>query len=225
MASTLPKTDLIPGSDCRDRFRAAYDNRYTWDYGFSGYEGRCSFCKEDISVEGNFVVDADLKIHVHGISDDNLSKAITSQLWEVTIHRVRRSFDDTHGQNNFTLGNINNVGEEVIVTGKNKGDRYRIKDDIVTMVHRNIHGKLIKIYTKSIINTGKGYLSKTYNSQYFDPSSGNPISGISHFSDSFVNLENTGFWILEKRIIDVDSHQNSSPSTKAFRFWEMKLYS
>ncbi|NDF62124.1 MAG: DUF3386 family protein, partial [Synechococcaceae bacterium WBB_3_034] len=32
---------IAAGSDCTAAFRAAYDNRYTWDPGFGGYSGRC----------------------------------------------------------------------------------------------------------------------------------------------------------------------------------------
>ncbi|MDG1060417.1 MAG: DUF3386 family protein, partial [Synechococcus sp. cluster3_bin.96] len=38
--TTTSKTVIAPGSDCRDAFRAAYQNRYTWDPGFAGYSGR-----------------------------------------------------------------------------------------------------------------------------------------------------------------------------------------
>ena len=33
---------VIPaGSDCTAAFRAAYENRYTWEPGFAGYKGLC----------------------------------------------------------------------------------------------------------------------------------------------------------------------------------------
>lgn len=98
-----------------------------------------------------------------------IHKAISSQLWEVAIHRVRRSFEQTHGKNTFTFGDTNEIGSEVIVGGKNEGDKYRVKNDVVTMVYRHIHGNLIIILTKDVTHTGNGYLSKSYSSQYLDP--------------------------------------------------------
>ncbi|MBL6798291.1 MAG: DUF3386 family protein, partial [Synechococcus sp. BS307-5m-G39] len=91
-----------PGSDCREAFRAAYENRYTWDPGFSGYRGRCIWQQGDRTVEGCFEVGADLKAKVTGVDDAEVEKAMASQLWEVAIHRVRRSFDQVHGDNTFT---------------------------------------------------------------------------------------------------------------------------
>ena len=84
-----------PGSDLRDQFRRAYENRYTWDPGFSGYRGRCTWQQGEQQVEGRFEVGADLKAKVEGIDDPDVLKAVQSQLWEVAIHRVRRSFEQT----------------------------------------------------------------------------------------------------------------------------------
>jgi hypothetical protein len=131
---------IAAGSDCTAAFRAAYENRYTWAPGFAGYRGRCSWEQDEQRVEGTFTVGADLKAQVEGIDNEEIHKAVASQLWEVCIHRVRRSFEQTHGDNTFTAGDTDAVGTEVIVGGKNTGDRYRIKGDVVTMVHRHIHG-------------------------------------------------------------------------------------
>ena len=127
MTSSAP---VKPGSDLRDDFRRAYENRYTWAPGFSGYRGRCIWQQGDQRVEGRFEIGADLKAKVDGIEDETVL-AVT-QLWEVAIHRVRRSFEQTHGENT-TAGDTDAVGTEV-VGGKGEGDRYRIKDDVVTMV-------------------------------------------------------------------------------------------
>ena len=33
----------VKGEDCTHLFKAAYENRYTWESDFSGYEGNCSW--------------------------------------------------------------------------------------------------------------------------------------------------------------------------------------
>ena len=128
-------------------------------------------------MEGTFQVGADLKAQVEGVDDAEVQKGIASQLWEVAIHRVRRSFEQTHGENTFTAGDTDAVGTEVIVGGKGEGDRYRIKDDVVTMVHRHIHGTVVTIFTESVTDTGAGYLSRSYTSRYSDPATGAPRGG------------------------------------------------
>lgn len=211
---------IAPGSDLREAFRAAYENRYTWDPGFGGYQGRCVYEQGEQHVEGLFRVGADLKAVVEGIDDVEIHKALAGQLWEVAIHRVRRPFEQTHGENTFTAGDTSEEGVEVIVGGKGEGDRYRIKDDVVTMVHRHIHGTVVTIHTQSVTHTGSGYLSRTYSSQYSDPASGAPRGGVSHFTDTFVPLVEGGPWVLSERVVetrDADQQQRT-----VFRFEDLQ---
>jgi len=209
---------LTSGCDCRAAFRAAYENRYTWDTNFSGYKGRCLWIMWGRTVEGIFQVGSDLRPSTNGVSDDSIDKAFLSQLREVAIHRVRRGFDATHGENTFTAGNISDVGIEVIVGGKNAGDRYRIKNDVVTMVYRHIHGSLITIFTQEVVNTGNGYLSKSYTSQYKDPKTGENIGTKTQFTDSFQPVTSDGPWVLRERIVEKDS----SKDLEVFKFLDMK---
>jgi hypothetical protein len=217
-ASPQAPTLIAPGSDCTEAFQAAYQNRYTWEPGFGGYRGSCIWEQDGQRVEGTFVVGADLKATVEGIDDDTIHKAMASQLWEVAIHRVRRSFAQTHGENTFTAGDTDAVGTEVIVGGKNTGDRYRIKDDVVTMVHRHIHGTVVTIFTESVTDTGAGYLSKRYTSQYADPATGEARGGKSTFTDTFVPLVEGGPWVLSKRIIDTEAHGDTPAGSQVFQF-------
>ena len=206
---------LKPGADCRHAFQAAYENRYTWDQGFPGYGGRCQVTSAGNTATGTFRVGVDLKAHVEGLSDPALAKAVHQQLWEVAIHRVRRPFAQVHGDNGFVAGDTNAVGMEVVVTGKAAGDRYRIRDNVVTMVHRHIHGQVVTIYTEAVTGTGAGYLSRHYRSRYSDPRSGEPLGPEQHFSDSFAPLT-TGHWTLRERLIRCDAEE------QVFRFLDLE---
>jgi hypothetical protein len=223
-STTASQAPLAPGSDCRDAFRSAYENRYTWDPGFGGYRGRCVWEQAADAgqsvrrLEGRFQVGADLKAQVEGIDDAEVHKALASQLWEVAIHRVRRGFEQTHGENTFAAGDTDAVGSEVIVGGKNAGDRYRIKDDVVTMVHRHIHGTVVTIFTESVTHTGAGYLSHSYTSRYTDPASGAPRGGMSRFTDTFVPLVDGGPWVLAERVVDTEACGDTPASRQLFRF-------
>jgi hypothetical protein len=225
--TVAPTSAIAPGTDCTAAFRAAYENRYTWDPGFGGYQGRCIWeqagegGEPDRRAEGRFQVGADLKATVEGITDEEVHKAVASQLWEVAIHRVRRSFEQTHGANTFTAGDTDAVGTEVIVGGKNEGDRYRIHNDVVTMVHRHIHGTVVTIYTESTTDTGSGYLSHTYSSQYADPATGAARGGKSQFTDTFVPLTEAGPWVLSERVVATEAHGESPAGRQVFRFEDL----
>ena len=221
--TVAPSPVAIPsGSDCTDAFRAAYENRYTWEPGFGGYKGRCSWEQDDRLVSGSFEVGADLKAKVEGVADEEVNKALASQLWEVAIHRVRRSFEQTHGANTFTAGDTDAVGTEVVVGGKNSGDRYRIKDSVVTMVHRHIHGTVVTIYTESTTDTGSGYLSRSYSSQYSDPATAESKGGKSLFTDTFVPLTESGPWVLSERVVATEAHGETPASRQVFRFEDLE---
>jgi hypothetical protein len=226
-ASTQVSDQITSGSDCTAAFRAAYENRYTWEPDFGGYQGRCIWeqagdaGQDGKRVEGSFVVGADLKATVEGVADEEIHKALASQLWEVAIHRVRRSFEQTHGANTFSAGDTDAVGTEVIVGGKNEGDRYRIKGDVVTMVHRHIHGTVVTIFTESTTDTGSGYLSRSYTSQYADPATGAVKGGISRFTDTFVPLTEAGPWVLSERVVETAAHGDTPAGRQVFRFEDL----
>ena len=215
MTTSVP---LKPGTDLRPAFQRAYENRYTWDPGFGGYSGTCVWSQGDQRVEGRFSIGKDLKASVEGIEDETVLKAVHSQLWEVAIHRVRRAFEQTHSENTFTAGETDAVGTEVIVGGKGEGDRYRIKDDVVTMVHRHIHGTVVTIFTTAITDTGSGYLSHTYTSQYADPATGEARGGRSSFNDTFVPLTDSGPWVLQERVIETEAYGDQPAGSQTFRF-------
>ena len=210
------------GTDCTELFKAAYENRYTWESDFLGYEGICSWTDGSKEVNGNFTLGEDLKATINEIDDEQIKKAISSQLWEVAIHRVRRSFEQTHGKNTFTFGDINEIGSEIIVGGKNAGDKYRVKNDIVTMVYRHIHGNLIIILTKEVTHTGNGYLSKRYSSQYLDPISKKDIKEKSFYKDEFIPLGKEGPWVLASRTIQQESLEGALLNKQVFSFSELK---
>ena len=212
----------MTGADCTQLFKSAYENRYTWESDFLGYEGRCSWTDGEREIKGSFCMGHDLKATVKEIDDEEVNKAISSQLWEVAIHRVRRSFEQTHGKNTFAFGNTNEIGSEIIVGGKNEGDKYRVKNNVVKMVYRHIHGNLIVILTKDVTHTGSGYLSKSYSSQYLDPITKKDLKEKSFYKDDFIPLFKGGPWVLSSRSIHQESLEGSILNNQVFTFSELK---
>ena len=181
----------------QDLFRSAYENRYTWDSQFPGYSADVTYKNGDQVFTGKAKVTADLKPVVLEVDDEAAHKAIHGQLFEVSIHRVRRSFEETHGKNTFTYGKtLDNGAVEILMGGKAEGDRYELHNNEVSMVHRQIHGVVVTIYTSSSHDTGEGYLSHRYNSVYHDPKTGEQKGGFSDFEDEY---EKVGHYFLLSR--------------------------
>lgn len=191
-------------TSARDLFRSAYDNRYTWDAEFPGYTADVTYKCGDKEFHGKAKVSPDprmgFKGEVTGIEDEAVLKAVQGQLWEIAVHRVRRPFEKTHGNNTFRFGETRDSGAvELLMGGKAEGDRYEVNNNEVTLVHRHMHGTVVTINTQSSHDTGEGYLSHKYDSVYSDPKTGEQTGGLSLFEDEYEKVE--GYSILNRRAI------------------------
>ena len=193
---------MIPSNfNCEELFKEAYNNRYTWPNKFNGYSGKCIFVENENSTEGEFILDSTFKPQIINITDNKVLKGISSQLFEVAIHRVKREFAEVHKNNNFKFLGESEKGVEIEVLGKNKGDKYIVKDKKINMVFRKIHGVFIEIFVEEFLDTGDGFLSKKYSSQQLDIQTLTPLSKILQYEDNFINLGINNIWALESRQI------------------------
>ena len=200
--------------NCKEIFKEAYNNRYTWPNKFNGYRGKCIYVENEKSIEGEFILDSNFKSKIINISDNNIVKGISSQLFEVAIHRVKREFNDVHKNNDFKFIGESEKGIKIEVLGKNEGDKYIVKDKKINMVFRKIHGVIIEIFVQEFIETGDGYLSKKYSSQQLDIETLTPKSKRLEYEDNFVDLGNNSPWVLESRIIKFLDDNNKANEIK-----------
>jgi hypothetical protein len=204
----------------RALFRAAYENRYTWDKNFPGFAADVQLHQGDRTFTGTIRITPDLKAEVSGIADEDAKKAIHDQAWEIAVHRVRREFEDTHGANQFEYGETDETGAvEILVGGKSSGDRYKVKDNVVTLVHRHIHGVVVTINTFSVHNTDEGVLAHRYDSVYHDPKTGEQKGSRAEFEDNYEKVSH--YYILTRRAIR--SEQDGQPAATEFAFSNVKL--
>jgi Protein of unknown function (DUF3386) len=206
--------------EARELMRAAYENRYTWDKNFPGYTADITLKRGNEVFTGKAKVNPDLSAEVLEVENEEVKKEIHGQLWETAVHRVRRSFDDTHSKNTFNYGATDETGAvELLLGGKSEGDRYKIRNNEVCHVHRHIHGVVVTIDTFSSQDTGEGYLSHRYDSIYHDPKTGEAKGGRSVFEDSYEQVGN--YYVLTSRIIETE--ENGEKVTREFGFSNIKL--
>ena len=211
----------LKGINCKEIFRKAYENRYTWKNEFIGYKGKCIFFLNNNIHEGEFFLGRDFKPNIQNIEDEKIVKSISSQLFEVSIHRVKREFKSVHSENNFNLLKNSESGIEMSVSGKNQGDKYRVKNDCINMVYRKIHGIIIEIFVEEFFDTGKGSLSKKYSSQSIDPYTLETKSQKLEYEDEFKNIDED-YWILNSRTIKY-LNQNHEEEIQKFVFENLSL--
>ena len=188
--------------DCKRIFQEAFENRYTWPQNFNGYKGSCLFNEKHSSYQGDFTIEKNFQPNVQNIEEKEIVKKISSQLFEVVIHRVRKSFEDIHSKNEFHFLRQSEKGIEMKVSGKNYGDKYRVKDGSINMVFRKMHGVIIEIFVEDFFDTGVGILSRKYSSQQLDIDSLKPKNLRYEYLDNFVKIQNTNLWVLESRTIN-----------------------
>ena len=208
--------------ECKNIFQKAYENRYTWNSDFKGYQGKCIFSIDDDLHEGTFELGKDFKPEIKKIDDDEIVKRIGSQLFEVSIHRVKREFKSVHSKNNFNLMKNSENGIEMRVSGKNEGDKYRVKENCINMVYRKIHGTIIEIFVQEFLDTGLGFLSKEYTSQQIDPNTLKECSPKYEYQDNFINICNENIWLLRSRTIKY-LNKNQEYEMQKFIFEDLSL--
>ncbi len=211
---------MTASQSAQELFQAAYENRYTWEPNFPGYTATVELKQGGEVFTGTIAVKPNLTAEVTGIENETAKKSIAGQLWEVAIHRVRRTFAETHGKNTFSFGETDSTGAvEILMGGKSEGDRYKVRNNEVCHVHRHIHGVLVTIDTFSSHDTGAGYLSHRYDSLYTDPVTGEIKSDKIVFEDNYQSVD--GFQILSQRIIQ--AVENGKPTTTEYNFTNIQL--
>ena len=208
--------------NCKELFKNAYERRYTWDSKFSGYKGKCILSVNNDTYKGNFVLGKNYKPEIDNIDDQKIVKSISSQLFEVSIHRVKREFEEIHSKNNFNLIKDSESGIEMIVSGKSEGDKYRVKNNCINMVYRKIHGIIIEIFVQEFFDTGNGFLSKKYTSQQIDPNTLKANSLKLEYEDRFINIGSQDIWILNSRSIKY-LNKNQEEEIQEFIFEDLSL--
>ena len=204
----------------RELFRAAYNNRYTWDAEFPGYRAEVTLKIGEVNHTGGVRINSDLTFEVLGVNDEQVKRTIHNQLWEITIHRVSHSFEETHGQNTFSFGSTDETGAvEILVGGASAGNHYKVRNNTVCFVHRHIGNKIVNINMFRTLMTDRGYLSQGYNSVYIDPETGEPQGAKTTFEDSFEKIGN--YYILTRR--QIHTHQDGEQVTTEFGFSNITL--
>jgi hypothetical protein len=204
----------------RDLFRAAYENRYTWDKSFPGYQADVTYKAGDSGISGRVCIDAKMRPQVMDLANEEATKAVLEQLQEIAIHRIRRDFEDTHGRNTFTYGETDETGAvEILMGGKAEGDHYKLRNNEVCKVHRHIHGIVVTIHTSSSHNTGKGYLSHRYDSVYHDPKTGEQRGGRIQFEDEYAQVGD--YFVLSRRAIATETDDGPQHQELIFSNFEL----
>lgn len=204
----------------RDRFRAAYEHRYTWDSNFPGYTTKLELKQGDEIYTAEIKVSSDLTVEITGIEDEKVSESVYNHMRDVITHRKRNTFENAHGKSTFTMGEEDASGAvEIMVKGDSMGSNYKIRGTEICQVSRVMGPMAFVINTNDSLDTGEGYISTGYNAIFRD-SKTNALKAKREFNESYKQLGN--YYVPENQVIESIDADNSKMTTE-FSFSETKL--
>jgi len=203
----------------RELFKTAYENRYTWDENFPGYSADVQLKQGDEVYTGKIRINHDLSVEVTGIEDEKVQESIYTQLRDIVTHRKRSQFEQSHGKNEFSLGNLDESGAvEILVKGDAMGSNYKVRGTEICQVSRVMGRMAFVIDTHASLNTGKGYVASSYDAVFRNPQT-NEVTKVLKFQDFYEKVGN--YYVMTKQIVE-DYHQQERITTE-FNFSNIKL--
>jgi len=161
-----PKTQL----SARNIFRNAYDQRYTWNKKFPGYQAEVSLRYDGQLHHGLVQVSPDFQVTVENIDDPEVSELVKNQLQMEIIHRRQVTFSDRHAQDNYVLAGTDKDGAfEIQETGDNGESRYKVRDNKIVQVNRTLGGMAVTVDSLGFITPPEGYLTEHFQTTFRDP--------------------------------------------------------
>ena len=204
----------------RDRFQAAYENRYTWDRNFPGYTADLELKQGEEVYTGKIHVNSDLSVEVTGIEDEKVQEGVYNQMRDIITHRKRNSFEQAHGKSTFSLGEEDSTGAvEILVQGDAMGSNYKIRGKEICQVSRVMGPIAFVINTNESLDTGEGYVSTGYNAIFRD-SKTNDLKGKREFKESYEKFGNY-YLPTHQKIESID--KDGEKMTVEFIFSNIKL--
>jgi Protein of unknown function (DUF3386) len=204
----------------RDRFRAAYEQRYTWDSNFPGYKTKLELKQGDETYTAEIKVNSDLSVEVSGIEDEKVAESVYNHMRDVITHRKRNTFEKAHGKNNFTLGEEDSTGAvEILVKGDSMGSNYKIRGTEICQVSRVMGPMAFVINTNESLDTGEGYIATGYNAIFRD-SKTNDLKAKREFDESYEKL---GKYYVPKHQTIESVDPDAEKITTEFIFSESQL--
>ncbi|MEB3337170.1 MAG: DUF3386 domain-containing protein [Leptolyngbyaceae bacterium] len=206
-------------TNARDLFRAAYENRYTWDASFPGYSAEVQLKQGDEVYTGNVRINHDLSVEVDGFADEAVKESVYTQLRDVVTHRKRNSFDNAHGKNTFHLGEADETGAvAILVQGDAMGSNYKLRGREISQVSRVMGRMAFTIDHKASLDTGKGYISSKYDAVFRNPQTDEVIR-VLNFEDTFTPVGD--YYVMTHQVIH--AYEQGQRTTTEFSFSNVKL--
>jgi hypothetical protein len=196
----------------------AHDARATWN-GFPGFSADLEIADNGATSSGRLTVSADGKLNL--TSSSGAVKEWVQRTLESTVqHRIvatERTYDVSFADDeiNHPLGRLIRINDDQLM-----GSSYRIRDDVITEVHRTMGDSRFTITVTDVSRNPEGkHLPKSYSVSFWDAKTGNLKSTNTVFDE----WARVGRWELPKRLLSVETRDDARRNVREIRFSNHKL--
>ncbi|MBW4637858.1 MAG: DUF3386 domain-containing protein [Gloeocapsa sp. UFS-A4-WI-NPMV-4B04] len=202
------KTDLTSAISAHNLFRAAYQNRYTWDSQFPGYTATVEIRQGEDKYQGRIRLNPDLSVEVTGIDDQNARQAVENQLAMIAIHRRQVPFEVAHKNSTFKLGATDKIGAvKIFQQAENTKANFKVLRQQILQVNRNLGPHSVTVDTLDTELTPEGYLATHYRTVFRNPQL-KEVVGEMESKDTYKKIG--GYYVLTRQIINMSEQGKRS---------------
>ena len=208
-------TDVQDDPQARELLQAAFAKTARWQPDFNGFHADLRVNVNGKETKGTVTVKGPRDVTVV-IDDADLQTWAQNQIGMIAVHRGPRNFEESDGKYALTLGGDEEhpLGQRLNIHGDGMGSWYRIKDNRITQINRNMPQVAFTINVEdSALTQDQKYLTTRYTVYYFSPKD-RSLKNVDSFSDTHIRVGNSDL-PATRRII---SYEDGELVTKTLTF-------
>jgi len=176
----------------RELLQAAFAKTARWQPDFKGFQADLRINVNGKETKGTVTVKGPRDVTVV-IGDADLQTWAQNQIGMIAVHRGPRNFQESDGKHTLTLGGEEDhpLGQRINIHGDGMGSWYRIKDNRITQINRNMPQAAFTINVEdSTITQDQQHLTTRYTVYYFSPKD-RSLKNVDSFSDTHIRIGNS----------------------------------
>jgi hypothetical protein len=197
----------LPAESAESILRSAYENRYTWDREFPGYETDVVIRYAGERYEGSAILSPDLGVTVKDISSPELNQLVAAQLQISATSLQPLPFAELHGNHQFELIAEKAGVAEIQEAGEAIDLHYKVKDDKIIQTSRTLDELAVEINTLESIETPEGDLQTHFQIIFQNPKTGVLLEQ-DDIKDSYSKIGN--YYLLTRREIRIGEQKSAA---------------
>jgi len=185
-------TDVQDDPKARELLQAAFAKTARWKADFKGFQADLRINVNGTETKGTVTVKGPRDVTVV-IDDADLQTWAQNQIGMIAVHRGPRNFQESDGKHTLTLGGEENhpLGQRINIHGDGMGSWYRIKDNRITQINRNMPQAAFTINVEdSTITQDQQHLTTRYTVYYFSPKD-RSLKNVDSFLDTHIRVGNS----------------------------------